>query len=183
MTENELGRGEGIAKDWMDVIYEARGYAVDRGEGGRGWIPYDVILTRRDATHFKVEEKFRRPDRNNNDYPDVAVELMDGAGEEVLYPGRSRSMRHDGWLFYCEADWVSYVFCDDEWLPHRCLWLKWPAFRNWLWRWLRERRRFGIVSDIGKKGLALNVVVPVKELPAEITHEMLVAPHELPWDV
>ena len=183
MTENELDRGEGIAKGWMDVVYEARAYAVDRGKEGRGWITHDVVLTRRGGSQFKVEEKFRRPDRDGNDYEDVLIELMDGAGEEVLYPDRARSRRHDGWLFYCEADWINYAFCDDEWLPHLCRWLKWPAFREWMWRWLQERRHFGIVSDIGKKGLALNVAVPIKELPAEITHRMLVAPQELPWDV
>jgi hypothetical protein len=163
----DLEKFERAAKVEMDKVYAEMGFTIDRGPGQDGWITHDVEIERHNddgtPSRFRIEEKFRQ-----KTYPDIAIELMDGAGGRTVRDEQS-GHRHNGWLFYVAADWVVYVFCDTHNRPKRSLWLRWPELRRWFWDWCRRNKMpTAAISDKGDKGLAFNITVPIRDLPPNV---------------
>lgn len=169
---HELLEGERKAQGLLDNVYENLGMEVVNRRGNHF---RDVVLRWR-GKEAKVEEKIR-----DGEWDDIAIEMMDGIGEEFIFPDRERCSqcgkgeRHDGWPFYTQPDWLHYVTCavPGTWEPTRIIRFDWDPFKRWffsdyLYNGRRGRRGEYATSGKGNKGVSLNLLLPIQEIPPEL---------------
>jgi hypothetical protein len=166
MSQSQLSVIELESQPEADRFYQGWGFTVDRS---RDCPQFDVVLIAPDGREIRIEEKHR-----SSSFHDIAVEMMDGLGSVSNSRGKCR---HDGWILYTDCDWLVYTKSSDGEM-HTIHTLKMPDFRAWFLAWLGDSK-WGqwITSTKGTRGIALNVVVPLDVIPAE-----LIATYERSFD-
>jgi len=158
---HEFLDGERIAQPYMDKEYPLLGYTIIDRYGNK---KRDLIVSK-NGDQYKFEEKFRQ-----KDYGDFLVELIQCM---IIYDR--------GWFYTTKADYISYVICNERWIPQKIYLVDFPEFKDWLFKYLAKKK--SVKSRISPKGIGLtfNIAIPWVDIPREIC-QIYLTECRAPWN-
>lgn len=145
--EESEGFEKYVQENYLDAFYQEHcGYTIIDRQGNVG---YDLTVEKL-GKEFTIEEKIRK--RENVD--DILIEIMQDVNRGTK-----------GWIHYCQADMLVYVWCDMEKRATNYARIRYKRFRPWLMEyWAKRKYSPAYISPDGQ-GLTINLAVPLEAIP------------------
>lgn len=159
---NDFEQFERECQPVMDMFYAQRGHEIVTRKGTK---KYDLILKINGAATDWIEEKFRNQVRG-----DLLVEMVQDFATFTR-----------GWFYETACTHLHYVMCDETRVPFVLYRVDFPDFKRWLLAsYLKSKRQPTWRLSVRGWGLTLNLVVPIKDIPADL-YQVAYVTRDLKW--